>query len=39
VVRYRIFTQTALAVSHMHKKGVCHRDLKPEVRERALQVE
>jgi serine/threonine protein kinase len=26
----RIFTQTALAVSHMHKKGVCHRDLKPE---------
>jgi serine/threonine protein kinase len=28
----RIFTQTALAVSHMHRKGVCHRDLKPEVR-------
>lgn len=37
VVRYRIFTQTALAVSHMHKRGVCHRDLKPEVREGALQ--
>lgn len=26
----RIFTQTALAVSHMHRSGVCHRDLKPE---------
>ncbi|ELR18909.1 protein kinase domain containing protein [Acanthamoeba castellanii str. Neff] len=30
VLEEKIFTQTALAVSHMHKRGVCHRDLKPE---------